>query len=118
MTPKPSGFRAFYRLVFLAEHQHGLNVALHVFGTVLGLSYLIAVVATAQPWLALAFPVLHALPGLFGHRLFERSAEVGDVRVTRQDYSPLWFIAANHVMTFELIVKGFYWRKASPQAGH
>ncbi len=118
MTSKPSGFRAFYRQVFLAEHQHAVNVALHVFGTIFGLIYLIAVVAKGQPWLALAFPVVHALPGLIGHRFFERSSEVGDVRVTRKDYSPLWFIAANHVMTFELIFKGFYWRKALAQTNH
>ena len=29
---------------------------------------------------------------------------VGDVRLTRSDYSPLWFIIANHRMTWDLLV--------------
>jgi hypothetical protein len=45
----------------------------------------------------------HAVPGLVGQRLVERNAAVGDLRVTRTDYRILWFIAANHVMTFELL---------------
>ena len=35
----------------------------------------------------------------WGNRLFERNAVVGDVRVLRRDFSTLWFIAGNHVMT-------------------
>jgi hypothetical protein len=54
--------------------------------------------------------VVHAVPGLLGHRLFERNAAVGDLRVTRQDHSPLWFIAANHRMSWELLTRGFHWR--------
>ena len=50
------------------------------------------------------YPLLHAAPGLLGHRLFERNLAVGDVRVTRSDYSPLWFIIANHRMTWDLLV--------------
>lgn len=107
-------FRAFYRNVFLPEHQHPGNVALHVAGTLLGLACVVAAVLAGRPWLALAFPVVHALPGLIGHRLFERNAAVGDVRVLRKDHSPLWFIAANHVMTLELLFKGFHWRASAP----
>ena len=69
-----------------------------------------AVLLVGSPWFALAFPVVHALPGLIGHRLFERNAAVGDIRVTRKDHPPLWFIAGNHLMTVELLLKGFYWR--------
>ncbi len=110
MSGQHSGFSNFYHQVFLVEHQDPLNVALHVFGTVLGGVYLVAVLWFGWPWLALLYPVVHAGPGLIGHRLFERNSTVGDLRVTRKDYSPLWFIAGNHVMTFELLRKGFYWR--------
>jgi hypothetical protein len=98
-----TGFRAFYTEHFLAEHRHPTNVALHVFGTVASAAFLGAALASTLPWLALLYPVVHAAPGLIGHRLFERSATVGDVRVLRTDFSPLWFIAGNHVMTFELL---------------
>jgi hypothetical protein len=87
-------------------------VALHVFGTVLGLALLPAVLFAGWPWLALLFPVVHAAPGLVGHRLFERDATVGDVRVLRKDHSPLWFIVGNHRMLWDLLVKGFHWRDA------
>ncbi len=90
-----------------------MNVALHVLGTVLGITFVAAVLLFSTPWLVIAFPVVHAAPGLIGHRLFERSLAVGDIRVTRTDYSPMWFIAANHVMTVELVLKGFYWRNSS-----
>jgi hypothetical protein len=107
-----AGFATFYAQVFLPEHQHPANVALHVLGTVFSLVALWAVLAAGWPWLALLYPVAHAAPGLLGHRLFERSKEVGDLRVMRKDYSPLWFIAGNHLMTWELLRKGFYWRSA------
>ncbi|KNZ34355.1 MAG: hypothetical protein AD742_03015 [Methylibium sp. NZG] len=76
-------------------------------GTVAGLVWLPLALWSPLPWLALLFPVVHAAPGLVGHRLFERDAKVGDVRVLRKDFSPLWFIAANHRLTFELA-----WRAA------
>ena len=105
-------FFDFYHGVFLGEHRNPKNVALHVFGTLFSLVYLVIVLASDYPWLALLYPVAHAAPGLLGHRLFERDGSVGDLRVNRKDYSPLWFIAANHVMTAELLVKGFYWRNS------
>jgi hypothetical protein len=105
-----SRFKEFYEKVFLFEHQNPANVALHVFGTVLGVVFVGTVLVFGNPWLALAFPVVHAVPGLIGHRMFERNSVVGDIRVTRKDYSPLWFIAGNHLMTVELLLKGFYWR--------
>jgi hypothetical protein len=99
-------FDTFYRRIFLPEHRHPLNIALHVFGTFAGLGWLIAAALLDVPLLALLFPVVHALPGLIGHRLVERNAKVGDVRVMRKDHSALRFIAANHRMTWELITRG------------
>jgi hypothetical protein len=110
VSTQPSRFKRFYKEVFLSEHRNPANVALHVFGTILGVIFVGAVSLFGFPWLALAFPVVHAAPGLIGHRMFERNSAVGDLRVTRKDYSPLWFIAGNHLMTVELLLKGFYWR--------
>lgn len=110
MSTQRSRFMEFYETVFLSEHRHPANVGLHVFGTILGVVFVGAVPLVGHPWFALAFPVVHALPGLIGHRLFERNAAVGDIRVNRKDHPPLWFIAANHLMTVELLRKGFYWR--------
>ncbi len=100
------GFRNFYTQHFLPEHQHSVNVALHVFGTVIGLVFAAMTLISAMPYLVLLFPAVHAAPGLLGHRLFERNAAVGDVRVLRKDFSPLWFIAANHVMVVDLVLRG------------
>jgi hypothetical protein len=113
MRTQPVRFQDFYQNVFLAEHQNPANVALHVLGTVLGIAVVAWAWASSSPWLVLAFPVVHAAPGLIGHRLFERSAAVGDIRVMRRDHPPLWFIAANHCMAFELLVRGFHWRGAA-----
>jgi hypothetical protein len=100
-TPK-IGFHDFYRNHFLAEHQHPATVGLHVFGTVLGTLFLVVTLLSTMPYLAVLYPAVHAMPGLIGHRLFERNAAVGDVRVLRKDFSPLWFIAGNHVLTYEV----------------
>jgi len=54
-------------------------------------------------WLALFYPVVHVVPGLIGHRLFERDAERGDLRVGRRDYPGLWFIAANHRLAWRAL---------------
>jgi hypothetical protein len=102
VAPARLPFAAFYREVFLDEHRHPLNVGLHAFGTIAGLVYVAAMLLAGSPWLVLLFPAVHAIPGLIGHRLVERNAAVGDVRVTRKDYPPHWFIAANHCMTWEL----------------
>ena len=113
-TPAKPRFGHFYRHHFLPEHQHPINRALHVAGTCAGLAWVPLALWSTLPWLALLFPVVHAVPGLVGHRLFERNAQVGDVRVLRKDFSPLWFIAANHRLTFELLRQGaarlFRWR--------
>jgi hypothetical protein len=98
-------FSEFYRRHFLAEHQHTANVTLHVAGTIVGAVFLIAALLSHWPWAALLFPVVHAAPGLVGHRLFERNAAVGDVRVMRADFPPWWFIAANHRLTFDVLLR-------------
>jgi hypothetical protein len=95
-------FDTFYRDVYHAEHRHPANVALHVAGTIGGLGFLVVTLASPLPWLALLFPAVHALPGLLGHRLFERNPAVGDLRVLRRDFPGWWFIIANHRLTFEL----------------
>ena len=66
-------------------------------------------VALLSPWawVAALYPKVHAVLELIGHRLFERNALVGDVRVLHKDFSPLWFKAANHVLTFEVALLGY-----------
>ncbi len=91
-------FFGFYRDVFLQEHQHGLNIAFHVLGTMAGLALAAWSVLSGHVWFLLLFPVVHAAPGLLGHRMWERNETVGNLRVNRKDYSPLWFIAANHLL--------------------
>jgi hypothetical protein len=105
MATSGTRFNNFYHNVFLAEHRHRANVVMHVFGTVASAVWVVMSVLGSQPVWALLYPVVHAAPGLLGHRLFERNKELGDVRVTRSDYSPLWFIVANHRLTWELLVR-------------
>jgi hypothetical protein len=103
MNTRPS-FAEFYEQHFLPEHRHPANVALHVAGTLLGLAWLpIALFALGSPLWLLLFPLIHAAPGLIGHRLFERNAAVGDVRVLRKDFPSRWFIVANHRMSWDLL---------------
>jgi hypothetical protein len=102
-----ASFAHFYGDVFLPEHQHPVNRALHIAGTLAGLAYAAWVFTLpAWPWwLALVFfPVVHAGPGLIGHRLFERNTAVGDARWRRTDFPRWWFIVGNHRMTFAWLV--------------
>jgi hypothetical protein len=99
-TTRTVSFNDFYEQHFLPEHQHPINRGLHLLGTFAALAWVPAWLWLGQPAWLLLFPVVHAGPGLVGHRLFERSAAVGDVRVLRKDFSPLWFIAANHRMAW------------------
>ena len=105
-TPQTTGFWAFYREHFQAEHRHPVNRALHIFGTLLGTAFVPAALLSPWVWTVALFPVVHAAPGLIGHRLFERNTQVGDVRVLRKDFSPLWFIAGNPVLTYEVTMAG------------
>jgi hypothetical protein len=100
-------FSQFYRDHFLAEHRHPANIACHIAGTLAGLALIAAGLTVISPWWIILFPVVHAAPGLIGHRLFERNAAVGDVRVLRRDFPRRWFIAANHVMTAQTIAAMF-----------
>ncbi|MGL6291803.1 MAG: DUF962 domain-containing protein [Silanimonas sp.] len=100
-------FSTFYTEVFLPEHRHPMNVALHGLGTALGLVLLVFAAWRGPWWIAVFFPAVHAMPGLVGHRLFERNADLGDVRITRVDHPLWWFIVANHRMAWEgLIARG------------
>jgi hypothetical protein len=97
-------FDEFYEQVFLPEHQAPYNRLAHLFGTFLGLMWVALCLANAWFWLLLLFPVVHAVPGLIGHRIFERNPAIGDIRVNRKDHSPLWFIAANHRLALDFIL--------------
>jgi hypothetical protein len=96
-------FHRFYRGAYLSEHQHPLTIALHVFGTLAGLIWLVAMPLIGLWYLVVLFPVVHAAPGLLAHRLVERNAAVGDLRVTRQDFPVWWFIIANHRLCWDLL---------------
>jgi hypothetical protein len=99
----PVPFTSFYRDHFLDEHQHPANIALHMLGVAAGLGLLVASLTVISGWWGLAFPVVHVVPGLIGHRLFERNEAVGDSRVMRQDFPLWWFLVANHVMAARLM---------------
>jgi hypothetical protein len=116
MSQVRTRFSNFYHQVFLPEHQHIFNVALHVIGTFASTAIPFVAWAIDMPLLILLYPVVHVLPGLVGHRLFERSSGVGDVRLTRKDYPLVWFMIGNHCMTWELMTKGLYWRSSQHEA--
>jgi hypothetical protein len=96
-------FIQFYRGAYRNDHSTWPNRALHIAGTIAGLMLLAASFTVIPMWWALAFPVVHAVPGLIGHRLFERNAQLGDVRVFQGEYPGLWFMAANHMMMIEVL---------------
>lgn len=97
-------FRDFYLNHFRAEHRHPANVALHLAGVVASGALAFAAIAGGKPWFLLLYPVVHGAPGLLGHRLFERDAAVGDVRVTRSDFPLRWFMIGNHVLLAEALL--------------
>lgn len=96
-------FWEFYERHFLAEHTHPISVGLHVIGTLAGLALVPVALTIGSPWWIVLFPVVHAAPGLLGHKLFEPNPTVGDLRVFRNDFPPLWFLFGNHVMTFNIL---------------
>jgi hypothetical protein len=112
-----AAFWSFYKGAYAYDHQTGPNRALHMLGTILALWLLVACFTTLPIWWALAFPLVHALPGLLGHRLFERNHEIGDFRFAAGKYPNLWFIAANHIMTFEVLTYPLraLWRRIAPR---
>lgn len=105
-----SGFWVFYQGEYRSEHRHPANVALHMLGTLAGLGWLTASFTIWSIWWALLFPVVHVLPGLVGHRLFERSEAVGDARVLRTDHPIWWFVLGNHIMTLSWPLRLFGYR--------
>ena len=100
-------FMQFYRGAYRDDHSTWGNRGFHISGTIAGLALLVASLTIIPIGWALAFPVVHALPGLVGHRLFERNADLGDARVFHGDYPGLWFIMANHMMTLHAIGRLF-----------
>lgn len=101
-----TSFATFYNDHYLAEHRAPKNIALHCIGTIAGMALVgVSLIGVIAYWWALAFPIVHAAPGLVGHRLFERSHEVGDSRITRTDFPLYWFIIANHIFLWNLITK-------------
>lgn len=98
-----TGFLHFYRHAYWEEHQVPINIAIHMTGTIAGILLLIASATIISGWWALAFPVVHVLPGLIGHRLFERAEAIGNARIFRTDVPGWWFIVANHMMTARML---------------
>jgi hypothetical protein len=96
-------FKEFYKEVFLQEHKHAYNIALHCLGTILGLAWIVFIILNLPLILLILFPIIHALPGLIGHRIFERNEVVGDFRFTRKDYPNYFFIIANHLLLLEVL---------------
>lgn len=96
---KRAGFWEFYHGEYASEHKHPANVALHIVGTIAGLALIAASFLVIPLWWALSFPIIHAGPGLIGHRIYDRNERIGDARITRTDYPLYWFIIANHLLT-------------------
>ncbi|MDX1958332.1 MAG: Mpo1-like protein [Leptospiraceae bacterium] len=103
MNHSNSKFFKFYQDVFLKEHSHNGTIILHIIGTILGILWIPFTVFYLPIYLILLFPVVHALPGIIGHRIFERNENVGDLRVLRKDFPLYWFIIANHILTYEIL---------------
>jgi hypothetical protein len=102
-APFFSQFDLFYHDHFVREHRQPMNIAFHVAGVLGSTAFLLFALVRSAPWLALLYPVIHALPGLLGHRLFERSAPLGDLRITRKDFPMTWFILANHRLAWSVL---------------
>jgi hypothetical protein len=103
-------FHDFYATVYREDHQHPINLALHIIGVFAGLGLIGASLTVWPLWAMLGFPIAHVAPGLIGHRLFDRDDEVGDIRLTRTDFPLWWFLIANHLMALRVLT--FRWRSA------
>lgn len=101
-----AGFMSFYRHTFIPEHQHPANILLHVVGVAASAALIVFAVYSGEWAWGLLYPVVHAVPGLIGHRLFERNAEVGDIRLDRTDHPLWWFIIGNHLMFLDVLFGG------------
>jgi hypothetical protein len=105
-----TSFKNFYATTYRTDHQHPINLALHIFGVFAGLSLIAASLTIWPLWTMLGFPVAHVAPGLLGHRLFDRDDAVGDIRLTRTDFPLWWFLVANHLMALRVLT--FRWWSA------
>jgi hypothetical protein len=100
---RQANFAQFLATTYRSDHRHPLNLALHIIGVIAGLA-VIAASLTAWPlWTIVLFPIAHVVPGLLGHRLFDRDETVGDLRLGRTDYPLWWFMAANHIMAARVL---------------
>jgi hypothetical protein len=97
-------FADYYRDHFIPEHQHPVNIGLHVIGAISAVALVIASVTVIPIWWALMFPIVQGLPGLIGHRFFERDADFGDLRFTRTDAPFYWATLAGFVMAARVLV--------------
>ncbi len=98
-----NNFLQFYRNTFLLEHKNRLNRLFHYFGVYLSLALFPLSLYFMNGFILIAYLPLHGLPGLIGHYFFERSHQVGNVRITRKDYPIYWFIIANNLMAFQAL---------------
>ncbi len=96
-------FAEFYAGAYRADHQHPVNLALHIVGVLAGLGVIAASLTIWPLWAAIGFPVAHVAPGLIGHRLFDRDPAQGDLRLTRTDFPLWWFVVANHLMAARVL---------------
>jgi hypothetical protein len=105
MTSKPT-FEDFYTNIFIPEHQNPWNVGFHAVGVFSSLA-LIGLVAAKKlhPLYLLTYPGVVAVPGLIGHRLFERNEVIGDARFLRKDYPLHYFLIGNYYITWDLIFR-------------
>lgn len=111
MTDHPIAFADFYRDHYPKDHRHPINIILHIAGTIAGLALIAAALTQISLWWIVLFPIVHVVPGLIGHRFFDRDAALGDIRLNRTDFPLWWFLIANHIMTIEVLT-GRYRRPA------
>jgi hypothetical protein len=89
--------------VYLPEHQNPFTIFFHILGSLLGLLLVPLAYFLFSPFWILTFPIVHGFPGILAHKFFERNEKVGDLRINRKDYPLLWFIFANHILTFQIV---------------
>ncbi len=92
-------FMQFYCGAYRNDHSAWPNRALHITGTIGGLALVAASLTVIPVWWVMAFPIVHVVPGLIGHRLFDRNVQLGDLRIFQRNYPAHWYMAANHIVT-------------------
>jgi hypothetical protein len=107
MFKNDSNFMKFYKNNYLKEHSHNGTICFHVFGTILGIAWIFFSMFYINLIWIILFPLIHALPGILGHKIFERNEDVGDIRITRKDFPLIWFIFANHILTYQILTFNF-----------